>query len=164
MPSPPSKAKKRRSSIGAAAISLTSMMDMLTIILLFLLKSFTSEGQALTPDPRLKLPVSTATQTPKQTLVIQVNSDDVIVDGVKVADAKEALAEKNLLIGPLLDELNRQAKKTEYIASKNPNVRFTGEVLIQGDRRIPFVLLEKLMFTCGQAGYNGISLAVTSLE
>lgn len=118
----------------------------------------------LTPDPRLRLPVSIATQTPKLTLVVQVNNDDVIVDGVKVADAKEALAEKNLLIRPLLDELNRQAKKTEYIASKNPNVRFTGEVLIQGDRRIPFVLLEKLMFTCGQAGYNAISLAVTSLE
>lgn len=116
------------------------------------------------PDPRLRLPVSTAVQAPKQTLIIQVNADDVIVDGVKVADAREARAEKDLLIKPLLDELNRQAKKTEYIARNNPNVRFTGEVLIQGDRRIPFILLEKLMYTCGQAGYNGISLAVTSLE
>ncbi|MBI5235308.1 MAG: biopolymer transporter ExbD [Deltaproteobacteria bacterium] len=164
MPSPPSKTKKRRSSLGAAAISLTSMMDMLTIILLFLLKSFASEGQALTSDARLKLPVSSAVQAPKQTLIVQVNNEDIIVDGVKVADAKQSLVEKNLLIKPLLDELNRQAKKTEYIASKNPNVRFTGEILIQGDRQIPFVLLEKLMFTCGQAGYNGISLAVTSLE
>lgn len=158
----PSKKKSKRSKIVVGTVTLTSMMDMFTAILFFLLASYSAQGDILSVDPRLKLPVSTSTQAPRLRLIVQATSNDIIVDGIRIADVKEALAKEELIIKPLFNELNEQTKKTEFIASKNKAVQFTGEVVIQGDKAIPFVLLEKIMFTCGQAGYNTISLAVTS--
>jgi biopolymer transport protein ExbD len=158
----PSKKRRNKSGVGVPGLSLTSMMDMLTTILLFLLKSYSSEGEIVTSDPRLKLPVSISTQAPRPRLLVQISIDDIIVDGVRVAGVEESVKSKDFLIKPMHDELNKHAKRAEFIAMNNPDVKFTGEVLVQGDKSIPFALLEKIMFTCGQAGYNGISLAVTS--
>ncbi len=164
MPLPPSRKKRRNTRLGTATLSLTALMDVFTIILLFLLKSYSAEGDILAADPRLKLPLSTSTEAPRVRLLVQVTPDDIIVDGVRITGVRDALSGKGLLIKPLYKELNAQARKTEFIARRNPAVRFTGELLIQGDRSIPFRLLEKVMYTSGQAGYNGISLAVISRE
>ncbi|MEK7773735.1 MAG: biopolymer transporter ExbD, partial [Deltaproteobacteria bacterium] len=67
-------------------------------------------------------------------------------------------------IPPLSGELNDNTKKIDFIAKNNPSLKFNGTVLIQGDKRIPFAVLEKIMYTCGQAGYSNISLAVFSSE
>ena len=140
------------------------MMDMFTIILLFLLASYSAEGDMLAVGPDLKLPVSTATEASKINLLIQITSDDIIVDGVSVAENKDALKGEDLLIKPLFEALNKNTMKMGFIAKDNPSLRFTGELVIQGDKKIPFLLLEKIMYTCGQAGYNNISLAVFSRE
>jgi len=162
MPFAPSKKKSKRSKIVVGTVTLTSMMDMFTAILFFLLASYSAQGDILTVDPRFKLPMSTATQPPRLRLIVQATPDDIMVEGRRVSGVKEALREGGFLIKPLFDELNEQAKKSEFIAAKNKAVKFTGETVIQGDKTIPFALLERIMFTCGQAGYNTISLAVTS--
>ena len=164
MPFPPSKKKRRRSRLGKATLTLTSMMDMFTIILLFLLASYSAEGDMLAVGPDFKLPVSTATEASKINLLIQITSDDIIVDGVSVAENKDALKGEDLLIKPLFEALNKNTMKMGFIAKDNPSLRFTGELVIQGHRDISFLLLERVMYTCGQAGYNNISLAVISSE
>ncbi|HAP67658.1 MAG TPA: hypothetical protein DCQ99_07750 [Nitrospinae bacterium] len=164
MPFSPSKKKKRRSRLTVATLTLTSMMDMFTIILLFLLKSYSAEGDILTADPKLKLPVSTSKEPPKMRLILQVTPEDIMVDGVKVAEVGKDMDNKELLIKPLLDKLNENRAKTEFISKSNPSLKFKGEVLIQGNKDIPFFLLEKVMYTSGQAGYSSISLAVISRE
>lgn len=164
MPFPPSRRKRHRSRVVAASLSLTSLLDIFVIILLFLLKSYSAEGDLLAADPNIKLPVSTSRQAPKMKLIVQVTKDDIIVDGKRVGSTSDSLKTKDLLITPLADTLEKHSKKTEFIARNNPDFKFRGEVLIQGDREIPFLLLEKIMFTCGQAGYSDISLAVVSSE
>lgn len=164
MPFQPSKKKCRRSRLGETTLTLTSMMDMFTIILLFLLASYSAEGDILAVGQDIKLPVSTSTEAPEINLLIQITANDIIVDGVSVAENKEAIKGEELLIKPLFDALNKNTIKTGFIAKDNTSIRFTGEVLVQGDRGISFLLLEKVMYTCGQAGYNNISLAVMSSE
>jgi biopolymer transport protein ExbD len=156
--------KARKGRYGEAGLTLTSMMDMFTIILLFLLKSYSSEGEILTVDKRLKLPVSISTQSPRPRFVIQVTTDEILAEGEKVEDIENALRSGDYLIKPLLTALNKNTETIAFVAKNNPNMKFTGEVVVQGDRSIPFALLKKIMYTCGQAGYNGISLAVTSSE
>lgn len=139
-------------------------MDMMVIILIFLLKSFSAEGDILAVDPKLKLPISTSREAPKMKLIIQVSTDAIIVDGAKVAEIRDVMGGKELLIKPVFDALMTNTDRMEFIAKNNPSVRFSGEVLIQGDRRIPFALLKKIMYSCGQAGYGNISLAVMYSE
>ncbi|OGV98493.1 MAG: hypothetical protein A3I04_04970 [Nitrospinae bacterium RIFCSPLOWO2_02_FULL_39_110] len=164
MPFAPSKKKKRRSRLTEATLTLTSMMDMFTIILLFLLVNYSAEGIVVTNPRKLSLPLSISQKTPTRKLDIQITSEDIIVEGVKVMDTKDAMENQDYSIKPLLDALNENTKKVEFIAKNNPSFKFTGEVMIQGDKGIPFILLEKIMYTCGQAGYGGISLAVISRE
>ncbi|HHL40023.1 MAG TPA: hypothetical protein ENJ37_05915 [Deltaproteobacteria bacterium] len=167
-----SRNRRRRSRLAAAALTLTSMMDMFTIILLFLLKSYSAEGEIYTMHPSLTLPVSISTEKPRLKLLIQLTSKHILIEGEPVVTVAEALRDfkpktddpEHLLIRPLLAALDRNTEKVEFIARTNPDVKFTGEVMIQGDRSIPFALLEKVMYTCGQAGYYDISLAVLTRE
>ncbi len=156
--------RRRRNRVVTATLSLTALMDVFTIILLFLLKSYSAEGDIMSIDSKLVLPVSTATEITRTSLLLQVTPDDIIVEGEKVISVKEASAGKEMLVEPLYEKLNEIAKRTEYIARSNKALDFTGLIVIQGDKRIPFRLLEKVMYTSGQAGYNGISLAVTKRE
>jgi len=164
MPFLPSKKKKRRSRLAVTTLTLTSMMDMFTIILLFLLKSYSAEGDILTADPKLKLPVSTSKEPSKMKLIIQITNEEIMVDGIKVTEIAKNMDDGEFLIKPLFDTLNKNRIKTEFISKNNPSIKFKGEVLIQGNREIPFSLLEKVMYTSGQAGYSSISLAVISRE
>ncbi len=165
MPFQPSKKKKHRKIKSVAGtLNLTSLIDIFIIILLFLLKNYSVESGILIPNPKLKLPVSTSRENPIMTLTMQISSDNIILNGENVAKVNEVLKAKDFVIKPLLEALHNNTKKTEFIAKNNPNIKFTGDVLIQGDKRIPFVLLEKVMFTCGQAGYGNISLAAITYE
>src|SRR3989304_6009881 len=91
MPFAPSKKKKRRSRLTETTLSLTSMMDMFTIILLFLLVNYSAEGIVVTDPKKLSLPLSTSQKTPIRKLDIQITSEDIIVEGVKVMDTKDAM-------------------------------------------------------------------------
>ena len=135
---------------------LIPLIDIFTNILLFLLMSYSAEGNILTVDPKFKLPVSTSRQNPKE--------DVIIMEGERITGVREIMAVTDLSIAPLYEALDENTKKVEYIARNNPSFKFTGDVIIQGDKKIPFLLLEKIMYTCGQAGYNNISLAVFSRE
>jgi biopolymer transport protein ExbD len=139
-------------------------MDVFTIILLFLLKSYSAQGDIMSVDSKLTLPVSTSTEITRGSLLLQVTSKDIIVEGDVVVSVKDAMAGNAMLVEPLFAKLNEIAKRTEFIAQKNTALNFTGLIVIQGDKRISFRLLEKVMYTSGQAGYNGISLAVTKGE
>ncbi len=155
---------RRRSRYVVGSLMLIPLIDIFTNILLFLLVSYSVEGNIVNVDSRFKLPVSTSQATPKLKLNVQVTPDDIILDGERVAGVKEALSKQDISIPLLHDALNENTKKVEFIMKNNPDFKFSGEVMIQADKSIPFLLLEKVMYTCGQAGYGNISLAVMSRE
>jgi biopolymer transport protein ExbD len=156
--------KRNRKKTITGSLMLIPLIDIFTNILLFLIMSYSAEGQILTVDPKFKLPVSTSQQIPKMKLVVQVTEDDIIIDGERITGVKDVIEQQDLSITPLVAVLEQNTKKVEYIARSNAAFKFTGDIIIQGDKRIPFNVLEKIMFTCGQAGYSNISLAVFSRD
>lgn len=156
--------KRKRIRYAVGSLMLIPLIDIFTNILLFLLVSYSVEGNIINVDPRFKLPVSTSRQTPKMKLNVQVTPDDIIIEGERVAGVRDVLTVDDLSISSMVSALNENTKKVEFIMKNNPDFKFTGEVNIQADQTIPFVLLEKVMYTCGQAGYGNISLAVMSRE
>jgi hypothetical protein len=77
-----------------------------------------------------------------------------------IDDVRPYLAADDLLIEPLYDALRGLAARSKEIAAVNSSVVFTGEIVLQGDREIPFRLLKKVIYTAGQAEYVNQSLAV----
>jgi biopolymer transport protein ExbD len=142
-------------------LRLTSMMDILTVLLLFLLKSFVVEGEVITPVPGVDLPESTSKTTPSASVVIAIFEDNVMMDGEVVASVSQAAASDDLLIEALADRLETARDRAIEIAERRgEEEEFQGRVAIQGDREIEFAILQRVMFTCSYTGFEDISLAV----
>jgi biopolymer transport protein ExbD len=142
-------------------LRLTSMMDILTVLLLFLLKSFVVEGEVITPAPGVHLPESTSKALPQSSIVIAIFDDAVMLDGEVVASISKAEASDDLLIESLAQRLDKARDTATQIARRRgSDDDFVGKVSIQGDRNIDFAILQRVMYTCSVSGYEDISLAV----
>ncbi len=140
-----------------ASINLVSLMDIFTILVFFLLVN-SSSVQQVPSTKALKLPESTAEKTPKETLVVLVNNQDILVAGRKVISVPDAVGHEADIIPELLAELTYQAEKAGRLTG-GPDAP-PGELTIMGDRQIPYLLLKKIMITSTKANYTNLSLAV----
>jgi biopolymer transport protein ExbD len=149
--------RKHKRGKGALGINLVSLMDIFTILVFFLLVNST-DGEVLPTHKSVTLPESVSEQQPRQTVVIMVNNDNVMLHGkvlLAVSDLmKEQGSYSEVIRTALVEELTRAQQKRR---GTQP-VRM--EATIMGDREIPYHLLKKVMATATQAGYQRISLAV----
>jgi biopolymer transport protein ExbD len=137
-------------------LNLNSMMDMMTIILLFLLKTFSTTGQIMTASEDLKLPYSASMETPKKELSISVTRHSLLVGNESIMNLEQLPVTENL-IRPLyarLSQLAKEAQEDEVRFGKP----FNHEVIIQADENTPFQVLVKVLYTCGQSEYNKLRL------
>jgi biopolymer transport protein ExbD len=143
-------------------INLTSMMDILTTLLLFILKSYVVEGEAMVPPPGVELPRSSAAATPQSSLVIAIDGQSILLGDERVATVAEAVAGDDPMIAPLAARLEAAREQQDRIdalraADREPLRRV---VTIQGDRDIEYRVLRRVMYTLNSSGYENVSLAV----
>ncbi|RMG61603.1 MAG: biopolymer transporter ExbD [Deltaproteobacteria bacterium] len=150
------RARKRNGEV--ITLNLTSMMDMFTIILVFLLTQISAQGQLLTVGENTPLPYSTSRKEVRPAVTVAVVGGTISVDGEVVE--RNFLRYDGMLIDTLKAALDRKAKKLKEISKTNPTVVFRGEVLILADKTIPFKHLKKILYTCGQTEFINQSLAV----
>lgn len=135
-------------------LNITAMMDMMTIILVFLIKSYTASSVTVTASEDVRPPLSTTRSTPKDTIAITVTPKSILVgDKKKVSLVNMAVQPGDLegkRILPLDAALKKEVEKLKYIAERNPNAPFNHEVSIIGDKRIPYELLSSVLYTAGQ--------------
>jgi biopolymer transport protein ExbD len=151
------KRKKRIERENAGQIrelNIVAMMDMMTIILVFLLKSYTASAISLTQSEDIKPPVSSTRATPRDTVAVTITPKDILVgDRVVVAlqnGAVPASALNGRMVMPLDQALRKEVQKLKYIAARNPAAPFSKELSVIGDRRIPYDLLLTVLYTAGQ--------------
>jgi len=152
----PSKSKKNMIK-EEGSLNMNSMMDMMTIILLFLLKSFSTEGALVTPSEELRLPVSEQGEKPKKELMVTVSKNMILVNDQIVVPALSDIPRDQMIISPLaakLAEYAQQERELEIEVGKE----FTHEVNIQGDEKLPFEILFKVMFTCSKTEFYKMRL------
>jgi biopolymer transport protein ExbD len=150
------RAERRSRNQTMVDMNLVSLIDVFTILIFFLLSS--ASGVELLPSPKaVKLPDSIAEKQPKETVIVVVSAQDIIVDGRKVADVAAVINQQGDLIEPLKAELDIQANR-QVIRKENEAV--SKNVTIMGDKEIPYSLLRKIMVTCAQANFSDVSFAV----
>lgn len=146
---------KRHRSRGG--LNLVSLMDIFTILVFFLLVN-SAEVDVL-PNPKdIQLPESVADQKARETVVVVVTDDDIIVQGRAVASVADVVAARGLVIPELKAALQQQADRVlRRDAASDIADR---EVTIMGDRALPYSLLRRIMASCTAANYGRLSLAV----
>ena len=144
-------ARKTRKYSEDVPFSLTSMMDMMTIILVFLIKNLDAEGQLITQAENLVLPVSTSK-----------DAGHVVVDNQKIIATPDVMAQEDLLIAKVDSVLKlRRETEREHALKAGLPADEAGNIIIQIDKNIPYDVMYKVMATCGFSGYTNIAFAVS---
>jgi biopolymer transport protein ExbD len=152
-------------------IQITSMVDMFIILLVFLLKSYSTSPVNITPNANLRLPQSVTSTDPVDVLKLVVSKQAIFVDDNKVVDIANNEIDKTQVdaadpqfIRPLYEELDKKAQKSKDLAKVNDTVEFDGKVMMQVDRDLPYSVLKKIMYTSMLAGYYDVKFAVVSKD
>ncbi len=159
----PSHRKKHRRHNGEVRLQLTSMMDMFTIILVFLLKTYSTHGQLINPSEDLTLPSSRIQNPPEIGLDVTVSSEWIMLNNRPVERTENVLSREGFLIPPLQEALDKYAREAERMEELY-GAPFSGKVTIQGDKNTPYHLLIRIMYTCGQTRYPNMRLVVYKTE
>lgn len=151
------KRMERSHSRKPASLNLVSLMDVFTILVFFLLVN-SSSSDVLEPPKSIKLPDSVVDAKPRETVVVLVTENNVLVQGDIVASTQDVIDSKEPVIAAIRDRLLEQQKKV--IGIKTRAVAESREITVLAHRNLPFKLLKKVMSSCTSAGYGKISLAV----
>jgi biopolymer transport protein ExbD len=149
---------RNRSKISK--MNLTSLMDVFTILVFFLLVN-TGSVEVLDAPKNVTLPESRIEAKPRETVVIFVSKDEVLVQGKRVALVADILAGKAVATDPITARL---AELKENIVGPNTlTVAGSQEVTILADKSVPFAVIKRIMSTCTDGGYENVSLAVIQI-
>lgn len=160
------RANKKKNDVP---LQITSMMDMFTIILVFLLKSFSAEGSLLTNADNLVLPNSQSKKKPQEVnLQLAVTNDMVLVDNLPLVPTDDVrkipFDNPDPIIGKVDEKLRSCLAAEEEMVRLGALNAVQGKVIIQVDKNIDFDVLFKVMNTCGKVGYNTMNFAVMERE
>ena len=172
------KAKRREQNND---LNITSMMDMFTIILVFLLKSYSTEDISVAPSSDLEIPTSTSVKDPEVAVNLVVSKSQIVVDGAPVMSLTTAPDPNNpgqnmvavpedekrgQIITRLYDKLLEKAESAKQLGEQtgSSDHAFKGRILIQCDRTLPFSVLREVMYTAGQAQFGEFKFVVYKQE
>jgi biopolymer transport protein ExbD len=110
--------RKRQLESKEFALNITSLMDILTIILIFLIISFSTEETEVTPPKDFKLPASASERKVKLAVKVSVGENDVRVEDKVVVrlsggQFRESDLDASKHVVPLLKEMKRQKKRLD---------------------------------------------------
>jgi biopolymer transport protein ExbD len=154
--------RRRSRGEGTVKLNITSMIDMFTLMVVFLLKNYSAQGQLVTPATNLLLPTSTVEKNAGEALSVKVSQTNIMVENGVVIDAQgyqAVLTQKDFMIQPLYEVLKKYSDEARKSAAMF-KTEFSGRISIQGDVAIPYNVLTRIMYTCGQAGYPVMNLVV----
>ncbi len=140
---------------AAGSMNLVSLMDIFTILVFFLLAQ-SAAVEVLPNTDELELPESLAEEHARETVLIMVTAEDILVNGVAAMSTPEALRSAEL--APLQAMLETQAKRIVQVGEADDEDR--GEVTIMADKGLPYSLLKKVMLASTKAQYGLLSFAV----
>ena len=150
-------------------LNITAMMDMMTILLVFMLKQFAVQQASMSVSDQLQLPKSTATIKPVPSVNVTVTTSAVIVEGESVVSVRAGAVDpgskrdgaNGFYITPIVDTLQKHANRLKKIATIG-GIPFDGTMLLLVDKTIPYRTLTEVLYSAGEAGFKNYRMVVLS--
>lgn len=151
-----------------AELNLTPMIDMFTMIVIFLLMTFSASGEILFVTRDVRLPDATQFTQLDRAPVIAVSSPEmdphagvVTLDGKEVASVRELMESENpdWKIARLTEDLEVLKHNCKLLHPDDADQVCT-QVIVQSDRKVEFKVMKKVMYSSGLAGYQNVNFAV----
>ncbi len=159
-------------------LNLVAMMDMLTVVVIFLLKSYSVSAMSIPVGDVIDVPKSSNTIPPQEAVKLTITKTSegrtgvIAVDETRVIELDKDTASKmeeqakkrDFLLPELHKALLKKAEGIKYIASKNPSVKFEGKILVIADKDTPYWLITQVLFTAAEAQFEQYNLAAMRLH
>lgn len=161
--------KRRKAKKGPVEVDITSLLDILVILLVFLLKSYNTSGVMMTVPQGIELPRSASQTANSAGVQIQVSKDKIWVDSVAVLETdnlpKTVYDQNGRRIVPLFDELTKKKEEIQKLAKLAPQAKdFSGIANLIVDKSLKYSYLKKVMYTSAQAGFKQFKFVVMGEE
>lgn len=170
--------RKKNKRVVTALLSLTAMVDMFTVLVIFLLQNFSSDQQMLQLHKDIKLPEARSTKDLKPAFVVIVTNKEILLDKDVIATFDEVKGQTDWMITKLHDQLKigLQKAKEENDSRLEKQIRDVVEkatqndkedsnawnkVTIEADKSVDILTVKKVMYTVTEAGAGEINFAVT---
>jgi len=137
-------------------LNLIPMIDILSVLVSFLLV-YSTEVELVQNSKGIEIPESIVTAKPRETVVVMLTTDELFVQGEKVADVAELRASKDAVFEPLRKVLARPR-----IAGRSADPE--PEITVMADRTLPYEILKKVMQTATSADFVKISFAAVEKD
>ncbi len=143
-----------------AGLSLTSMIDFLIVVVVFLLMTFSASGE--TPITKgVNLPKAENTLDMIDAPMVSITGSQILVDGSAAGNTRAIEDSKRL---QRVDELfNLLKAKREQWKQLHPGKDFPGVVVLQIDQDVQAVVVKSVFQTAAFAGFPNVSFMVNSL-
>lgn len=159
---------KKHPEHSEEGINIYPMMDMMTILLVFLIMQFAQDTANVMQTDDLQIPYSISRQELTEALAVQITRADITVDNNRVMSLRNGTVDPSqkqggangFLITPLHAVMLQHRDRLKLIGSRNPNRPFRGAVQIIADRRTPFRTLAEVIYTLGQAEFAEMHFVV----
>lgn len=140
--------------------SLIPMIDMLTILVVYLLVH-AADYEILPNSKSIQIPLSMSETKPRETVTVLITKETVFVNGMALAEVAALRARRDAVIEPLRKALRAEADKRMLKDRDDPN---SHEVTVLADKDLPYSFLKTILSTCTAAEYGKVSLAVLERE
>lgn len=158
-------------------LNITAMLDLMTIILVFVLKSLSASTASIPQNADLQLPISVLTAEPgEEGVMIRISKTQITVgdetepvveysDRAQLAQTGlDARYKRNgpndLYIQPLAQVLQRYRQNDRIIREAKGKDASSSEAIILADETTPYRLLFEVLYTAGQSEFGKYHLLV----
>ncbi len=145
------------------SLNITSMTDMFTLLLVFLLQSYNTSEVQIEMTEGLRLPASNTSLNPNDGVKVNITLDSIKIDKEEIGkivnsqiDNKDLDPQDTSFILPLFRELDKIMK-----SEKDKKIIKEGRILLQADARLPYSTLRKVMYTASMAGFPQLKMVTT---
>ena len=137
---------------GTFRPQITSLIDVMTILLVFLIMNFSVDGDIVSPPSDVDLPLSTSEISAQSRCAVTVTKREIIADDRVLANVSDVEASAEQVIEPLYAALK----------SIQPQclVDDAGSIVILCDKDVRFAVVKKIMATSSRAGISNFSVLV----
>ena len=144
-----------------ADLNVVPMVDMMTMLVIFLLQQFSATGEVLYMQKDIKLPDARHGQQIEVAPVVAISAAQVVVSGQKVAEVSELEKDPSQIIAPLVEKLRDEKKRWDFIHQndRDREKNWKGEVNVQADVKVPFRVVRRVMASAAEAGYGNVNFA-----
>lgn len=149
----------RHGKVGGShgPLSLVPMIDILTIIVVYLLVH-AADAELLSNPRNVSMPMSVSELKPREATVITVARDMLYVNGEEVVSVAEVAASTEPVVERLRAKLRKQAKS---LLGASADER---EITVIADKSLMYPVLRRIVASCSAAEYTKVSLAVVERE